>query len=150
MKETMKIVTIETNEQLASCVDLYIEVFNGDPWRDQWTATTAYQRLADAFHSPGFIGLIAMLDAHIAGGLVGNIEHFYKGPYFNLKEMFVRTTLQRQGIGQQLFTALDLQLEERQIAAITLFTSQDFFPSTFYQKHGFHEVPGLRMMSKHW
>lgn len=146
----MTIIPIETNEQLTSCVDVYIEVFNGAPWNDQWTATTAYQRLADAFHAPGFIGLIALIDEHIAGGLVGNLEHFYTGPYFNLKEMFVKPSLQRQGIGQQLFTALYQQLEERQIASITLFTSNDFFPYAFYQKHGFHEVSGLRMMSKHW
>jgi aminoglycoside 6'-N-acetyltransferase I len=146
----MKISPIKTQQQLAACVELYVAVFNAAPWNDQWTPTTASQRLADAYHAPGFIGLTAVVDQQIVGALVGNLEHFYTGPYFNLKEMFVCVSLQRQGIGEQLLVVLEQQLRQRQITSILLFTAQDFFPYAFYQQHGFHEISGLRMLSKTW
>lgn len=139
---------IETKEQIARCADLYITVFNGKPWNDQWTSASAYQRLEDIYHSPGFIGLAAIAEQKIVGCIFGNIEQFYTGPYFNLKEMFVTPALQRQGIGQQLFEYLYTHLQQRQIRSVFLFTSKNVFPYTFYVKQGFCEIDGMRMLVK--
>lgn len=146
----MPLTMIKTLEDVEQCVELYIEVFNAAPWNDEWTAATASRRLTDIYRSPGFLGIACHLDDRLIGCLFGNIEQYYTGPYFSLKEMCVRTDLQRQGIGQQLFEHLYQQLQQDQITSILLFTSKDFFPYTFYQKHGFHEVNGMRMMEKHW
>jgi GNAT superfamily N-acetyltransferase len=145
---TMHINMIETKQQLEPCAELYKAVFNGEPWNDEWTSLLAYRRLEDIYNSPGFIGVAAFVDQQIAGCIFGNIEQYYTGAYFNLKEMFVTTALQRQGIGQQLFEYLWAHLRQRQITSVLLFTSKDLFPYTFYTRHGFHEVHGMRMLKK--
>ncbi|GAK53278.1 acetyltransferase, GNAT family [Candidatus Moduliflexus flocculans] len=146
----MQLAMIKTLQDVEQCVELYIEVFNAAPWNDEWTTATASQRLSDIYHSPGFLGIACHVDDRLVGCLLGNIEQYYTGPYFFLKEMCVRTALQRQGIGQQLFERLYQQLQQDQMTSILLFTAKDFFPYTFYQKHGFHEVNGMRMMKKDW
>ncbi|MBW4630802.1 MAG: hypothetical protein KME30_02515 [Iphinoe sp. HA4291-MV1] len=36
-----------TAEHLDKCANLYVEVFNGEPWNEQWTIETARLRLLE-------------------------------------------------------------------------------------------------------
>ncbi len=44
MAETKVPITIDKMEQ---CIELYINVFNSEPWNETWTYQTAKERLTD-------------------------------------------------------------------------------------------------------
>jgi len=143
----MKILILDSEKKLAECAKLYVRASNGEPWNDQWTEETAFNRLLDFFNSPGYLGLYAEEGSGILGALVGNAEQFYSGSYFYLKEMFVLPEHQRKGIGTGLLNELKRILDERGIRSIQLFTSKKLFPFSFYKKHGFEIVKNMVMMN---
>ncbi|MEW5323804.1 hypothetical protein V2J23_17295 [Geobacillus thermoleovorans] len=53
MAETVVPITTDNLEQ---CIELYIKVFNSEPWNESWTYETAKERLTDLLHTPKFTG----------------------------------------------------------------------------------------------
>ena len=45
-----------TAEHLEQCIELYMKVFNRDPWNESWTYETAKERLTDLLYTPKFTG----------------------------------------------------------------------------------------------
>jgi N-acetylglutamate synthase-like GNAT family acetyltransferase len=82
----------------------------------------------------------------LLGACVGNIEPYFTGDYFYLKEMFVSVKSQRKGVGAALFEAIKTQLKTIGIRQIILFTSNEGYPFDFWQKVQFQEMEGMRMM----
>ena len=144
--DQIKIRKIESSNELRSCADLLVAAYNAEPWNDQWTHEKALEKLECFFHSPKFIGLVAYQGEDINGACIGNIEPYYTGDYFYLKEMFVAPSAQKRGIGKQLMVALKEHLEQAGIRQMILFTSKDFFPFHFYEKENFSAIDGMQMM----
>ncbi len=143
-----KIHEIKNKDQLNICASLYKDVFNSEPWNDNWTEAAALDRLNDFFDTPGFIGLCAFENEKLTGCIIGNIEKYFEGNYFYLKEMFVSRNCQRRGIGKELITELEAKLNDRGIKNIILFTSNNMFPAEFYAKNGFTVLGNMCMMKK--
>ncbi len=131
---------------LRVCSSLLKEVYNAEPWNDNWTEEKALEKLECFYNSPRFFGYMALQEEKILGCCVGNMEPYYTGDYFYLKEMFVSVHAQRKGIGQQLLNHLKKQLEQLTIHQIILFTSRSMFPFHFYQKTGFTVMEDMCMM----
>lgn len=47
------------SEDFQGCVELFMNVFNEEPWKDRWTQGTAEQYLKDYMDTPGFTGIVA-------------------------------------------------------------------------------------------
>lgn len=131
---------------LEKAAGLLVEAYNAPPWNDEWTQEKALEKLLCFYQSPRFIGWTAMDNDRLVGCCVGNIEPYYTGDYYYLKEMFVSVSSQRSGIGTLLMNAVKSHLESIDIQTIILFTSKDNFPFGFYLNHGFGEMDGMRMM----
>lgn len=144
----MKSIIDIKEEHLMKCAELYVRVFNAEPWNDKWSTETAYKRLLDIYNSPGFAGIICLEDDDVKGAVFGNCEQWYEGLHFNLKEMFVSNELQGKGIGSELLKFLEEELIKRQIGAIFLFTSKGNLTSQFYIKNCFKELDSMAMMIK--
>ncbi|MDA3899087.1 MAG: GNAT family N-acetyltransferase [Spirochaetes bacterium] len=142
----MKIVPIDSSDLIESCVPLYVDVFNAAPWHDQWTHETVRRRLIDFFNTPGFVGYCTYSGSEVVGGVLGNIESFFKGDYFYLKEMFVSCKCQRQGVGNTLLKSLNNNLKERDVHSIILITDRSLFPCKFYHKNGFTVIDDMTLM----
>jgi len=142
----IKIERIGSAEILEACADILVQAYNAAPWNDRWTKGKALEKLSCFYQSPKFIGWTASLDGHVIGCCVGNIEPYYSGDYFYLKEMFVYPHVQAKGIGAALMQVVKTELESLGIGSVILFTSKDFFPFDFYLKSGFQEMDGMRMM----
>jgi aminoglycoside 6'-N-acetyltransferase I len=132
--------------ELDACATVLVAAYNGEPWNDAWTHHKALEKLECFYHSPKFYGWKAELEGEVVGCCVGNIEPYFTGDYFYLKEMFVSPQVQHAGIGSQLLATLQAKLTELDIQTIILFTSHEGFPWQFYIKHGFDEMDGMRMM----
>ena len=141
-----KIKKIESIHALEKCAEILVEAYNTEPWNDQWTKEKALEKLSCFYNSPKFLGWMAFENDQLLGCCVGNIEPYYTGDYFYLKEMFVSVPSQRKGVGTGLMASIRTHLKTIGIEMIILFTSNEGFPFTFWQKQGFGEMEGMRMM----
>ncbi|MEO6305353.1 MAG: GNAT family N-acetyltransferase [Bacteroidia bacterium] len=142
----MKIIKIDSSQQLVKCAELLVNAYNSEPWNDKWTNEKALEKLMCFYNSPKFHGWMAFNGNELLGCCIGNIEPYFSGDYFYLKEMFVSFGSQHKGVGRQLMAHLKRELDKMDISTIILFTSKEFFPFEFYEKTGFNEMDGMRMM----
>jgi ribosomal protein S18 acetylase RimI-like enzyme len=130
------------------CSKLYIKVFAEKPWNEVWEINRVECRLSHFFNSQGFAGFLAESDKEIVGFIVGNSEPFRLYDIFYLREMCIKTELQRNGIGRKLFSELENKLIEKDIKSIYLTTQHNIPASQFYQKVGFKISEEMRFFSK--
>jgi len=122
-------------EDLESCANIYSEVFSAEPWSESWNKQMALERL-HFYDSKGFVGVIAESDKKI-GFVLGNIEPFYYGSIFYLREMCVVVSMQSKGLGSKLLLALESDLKKRSVKSIYLATERNISASHFYLKNSF-------------
>jgi ribosomal protein S18 acetylase RimI-like enzyme len=144
----MKLTSIKP-EDLTQCADLFVTVFNNEPWNEHWQPSAVLARLTDIFHTPGFHGIAAFNETVIVGFALGYIEQWDQQRVFYLKEMCVKTDLQRQGIGAKLIEYLERDLKQRSISKIYLLTARDSLAEAFYRKAGFYVSAKMIMMAKY-
>ncbi|MGM9988213.1 MAG: GNAT family N-acetyltransferase [Bacillaceae bacterium] len=136
------------NDHIVKCSELYIDVFNAEPWNDKWTLETAYKRLNDIYTSPNFEGVLYVVDGQVKGAILGNCEQFYEGIHYNLREMFISNELQATEIGTKMLQELEQKLREIGVTTIILFTSKGNETSDFYLKNNFSHWSSMIMMGK--
>jgi aminoglycoside 6'-N-acetyltransferase I len=136
-----KITAIQTLEQ---CAAIYPPTYNTEPWNDNWTYTTALALLTCYYITPEFMGWIALQDGKVVGCAIGNIEPYYSGNIFILKEVFVAVGAQRSGVGSALILAIKETLETINIKMIILSTRIPILD--FYSKSGFKVMDGVSTM----
>ncbi len=144
--EQIIIKKIESENVLSMCATILVDAYNAEPWNDKWTAEKALEKLEYFYHSPKFIGFLAYEGNNMKGACIGNIEPYYTGDYFYLKDMFVSPSVQKKGFGKKMMEVLKEHLEQLGIRQIILFTSKDYFPFNFYEKENFHTIGGMNMM----
>ena len=145
--DNTRVEKIKSNVILDRCAEILVDAYNSEPWNDKWTKEKALEKLTCFYDSPKFIGWTAWQDDKLLGCCVGNIEPYYLGDYFYLKEMFVYRQSQKKGVGRQLITTLKGHLVTIDIRTIILFTGKNFFPFDFYLKAGFNVMEDMRMMN---
>jgi aminoglycoside 6'-N-acetyltransferase I len=143
---SIRIEKITAQDSLKNCASVLVSAYNSEPWNDEWTDTIALEKLECFYASPKFHGFIAYDGTEILGCCVGNIEPYFTGDYFYLKEMFIDPKAQRKGVGSELMRALRSHLDTLGIKTIILFTSGRTFPFDFYRKEGFEIMEDMCMM----
>ncbi|MFW5804294.1 MAG: GNAT family N-acetyltransferase [bacterium] len=138
---------INNLETIEKCSDLYVKVFRQEPWNEDWKIDTALNRLKDYYNTPGFMGLCSLEQDEITGCVIGNIEHFYNGNYFHLKEIFIDVECQRKGIGKKILNELKSLLLLEKVKSILLFTAERSEPQMFYKANGFSLDNKMCLMS---
>lgn len=134
-------ITTLTSDTLDACVSLYVDTFNAPPWNESWKADDAAQRLGDFFATPRAHGVCSRnSDGEVLGFALGHLERSGADDHFLLKEMCVRTSLQREGHGTRLLVALTDHLEH--VRHWYLLTARDSDASAFYERNGFR--PGRK------
>ncbi|MCC5621812.1 GNAT family N-acetyltransferase [Nostoc sp. CHAB 5715] len=136
-----------TTEYLDKCAHLYIEVFNGEPWNEEWTFETAKARLFEILNTPGFVGFVFKQD-ELLGFVAGYCKQGQKSKSFYLEEICVRPNKQRQGIGTRLLNQLMDTLTAMEVTGVYLLTKKDGQAEAFYTKHGYQRSQHLIFMAK--
>lgn len=137
-----------TAQDLQKCTATFIEVFNAEPWNDEWTTERATRYLHDFTQTPGFLGLLAMEQDEIVGLLFGVRKAWWSGDEFFIHEMCVKTTAQKSGIGSQMLNQLVEMLKEEGVQDILLITDRGIPAEEFYKKNGFEEIERVVVMAK--
>ncbi len=123
-------------EDLDACAALFAQVFSSSPWNESWNQSQAKRRLQHFFESNGFIGILAERD-ELVGFALGNTEPFYFGSMYYLREMCIASDFQKQGLGNQLYLALERKLSLEQVHSIYLTTQRETLAANFYLSNGF-------------
>ncbi|WKA51750.1 GNAT family N-acetyltransferase [Planococcus liqunii] len=143
----MEINYVEESD-LSLCTDVFIEVFNGEPWNDEWESEKAGRYLLDFYRMPGFLGLLATEGEELIGFLFGVRRVWWSGDEFFIHEMCVKSSQQNKGIGKALMDRLLEELEARSITHLSLLTDRGIPAEAFYKKNGFTEVERLVFLSR--
>ena len=131
---------------LNACAELYSQTFSLAPWNEEWTTSSAIERLSHFYNSKGFCGVVAE-NVSAAGFIMGTIEPYYSGPIFYLREMCIGINQQSKGIGSKLLKHLESSLYEKKVTDIYLITEHKYPAAGFYQNRGFenNEDTGIYM-----
>lgn len=129
--------TIETftEKYLEQCIELYINVFNSEPWNENWTHQSASERLADLLNTPKFLGFLLFDNDNLIGFIAGNSKQTYSGLTFYLAELCVNNKTQGKGYGSKLLHHLESELKQRNIQSLYLLTATGGLAEAFYLKN---------------
>jgi aminoglycoside 6'-N-acetyltransferase I len=135
-------------EHLADCARLYVKVFNRIPWKGKWTVRTAAKHIRESFQDQNFRGIVALEENSLVGFAFGLIQQWENERRFYLKEMCVRGTKQRSGVGTLLLTHFIKKLAAENVRQISLGTERDTPAERFYLRLGFKVDPKTIIMKK--
>lgn len=135
-------------DDLKQVTHLFVKVFNKAPWHDQWTIETAFKRLTDMFHTPGFKGMVYETESSIIGMILGRKEQYFDGIHFQILEFCIDTEIQSQGYGKKLLSSFIGQLEKEDVTEVFLLTMPGAMTEGFYERNGFISNEKMILMSK--
>jgi len=137
-----------TEGYLDATAALFVDVFQGEPWKETWTLRSAGRRLADLVRSPGFFGVAAFREGQLVGFALGRLEVYQDEEHFHLQEMCIAAQCQRQGVGTQMMKHLFASLEKRGCKQIYLLTARESAAESFYLRCGFSTARRTTVMVK--
>jgi aminoglycoside 6'-N-acetyltransferase I len=126
-----------TTDNLEQCIELYIKVFNNQPWNESWSYETAKERLTDILHTPKFTGFLLKNNETPIGFIAGNSKKTYQGITFYVAELCISNEIQGKGYGSKLLQFLEKELLKKNVKSIYLLTSNGGFAENFYRKNGY-------------
>lgn len=128
---------------LPQMAELYKKAFEMPPWNDDWSDTdqlTEYMKEISYAYRPLNYGL--RIDGRLCAVSIGHIKHWWQGTEYYLDELFVDPDCQGQGVGSHFLELIEEDNKKRGLSGIFLQTENDKPAYEFYQKRGFHELPG--------
>ena len=135
-------------KDIEACAALYAQVFSSEPWDENWSEGAARERLLHFYHSNGFCGVLAEQDG-VVGFSLGNIEPFYSGSIFYLREMCRKANMSKMGVGHKVLAELERELLHQEVQDVYLITDRAIPASDFYQKNGFNHSDQMGFYAKH-
>ena len=132
---------------IAEYAELFVSVFNAEPWNDSWTKETAQIRIENMMKTDTFIGKALYADNDLKGIIWGQKEQYYDGTHFQIQEFCVKTSEQNKGYGSALLKALEKALSELGVINIYLITSKGAKTEGYYAKRGFVSSGNMVLMT---
>lgn len=126
-----------TQDNLLQYAELFVKVFNEEPWYDHWTIQTATKRLEEMMDNPHTRGLACYIDDELVGVILGRKEQYYDGVHFQIQEFYISNNTQGLGIGTALLDTFKAELSKEGITQIYLVTLKGERTEGFYNKKGF-------------
>lgn len=135
-------------DDLTKCTETFIEVFNEEPWNDEWTFRRAEEYLLHFYQTPGFLGVVAVENDEMLGFIIGVNRVWWSGDEFFINEMCVKTNSQNKGIGRAMLNHLIKELHSNNISNISLLTDRGIPAEEFYKRNGFEEIERIIFLHK--
>jgi len=133
---------------MPACRDLFIEVFNGEPWNDTWTRETAGARLREFVDCGRFFGFTLWEGEVLAGAVFCHGSTYCKGEEVFIDELFVSPAHRRKGYGKMLMKEVETHAKAQGHASITLLTNKGYPSHGFFKGQGYRESGFMVFMFK--
>jgi len=126
-------------EAFGACRALFIEVFNGEPWHDNWTAETAGACLRDITEGQRFFGFTLWEGDTLIGAALCHGKTWCRGREAIVDELFIAPGSRRKGYGSALMEAVEAYAYEHGLTSIALLTDREYPAFGFYKGRGYRE-----------
>ncbi len=127
-----------TEDEIETSSNLYYEVFTSPDWKFYWlTKEKAYNYFMDMFNTPNFIGFVLIDNDEVIGACFGVSNPHFINKQYEIKEIFIKHSLQNQGIGNIFLEQVETELASQQIQLITLYTQKTVPAFNFYKKRDY-------------
>lgn len=123
-------------KDLEKCAEIFKRSFSNEPWNESWSSESALERISHFYDSKGFCGALAE-EGVVLGFVLGNIEPYFSGAIFYLREMCIEPEHQNSGAGDILLKKIENILKLKGVVSIYLITEHNIPAANFYVKRGF-------------
>ena len=72
--------------RITEYAELFVSVFNSEPWNDSWTKETALIRIENMMRTNTFIGKAIYFEDNLKGIIWGQKEQYYNGMHFQIQK----------------------------------------------------------------
>ena len=139
-----------TSRHQSSLIEAYIATFAQPPWNEHWQAPWVAQRLQWLHNMPTFMSLVILENNQVVAALLGFSIPFKGKLDFEISELLVLPTRQKQGLAKLLIAQCRAKLAAQGDAAgvMQLLTAKGSQAEQFYLHLGFSERPQLGFMTQ--
>lgn len=123
-----------TEKDIPSLAKSMSLAYSEAPWNEKWTETRALRRVRAILGNYEGLGLVAIENETVVGGLLGYVDPYAEEDFFFVSEIFVVPEMKKHGVGKKLMTELQKVLAEKGIHVVQLISIDD--NETFYNKCG--------------